>query len=98
MIKTSHSANLKGLIIAKAKTILRGIDDEEYLNKEFEREFQAYWNIKYCSKDKPQEIGLCLVDFQNLQNHRGIFGQARTQFCQADFLQLLPARYVFGLH
>lgn len=59
-------------LIAKAKTILRGIDDEEYLNKEFEREFQAYWNIKYCSKDKPQEIGLCLVDFQNIQNLKAI--------------------------
>jgi|SRR5690554_837273 len=59
-------------LISDAKKILRDVDDEDYLNDEFEREFQAYWDIQYSSKDKSQEIGLSLIDFQNFQNLKGI--------------------------
>ncbi|WP_407475455.1 ThiF family adenylyltransferase [Elizabethkingia anophelis] len=59
-------------LIAKTKIILRGIDDENYLKTEFEREFLAYWNITYSKNEKSQEIGLCLVDFQNFENLKGI--------------------------
>lgn len=59
-------------LISDAKKILRGIDHEDYLTNEFEREFQAYWNIQYSSKDKAQEIGLSLIDFDNFENLKGI--------------------------
>lgn len=59
-------------LIARAKEILRCIDDEKLLIDEFEREFQAYWNIQYSNKDKSQEIGLSLIDFDNFENLKGI--------------------------
>ncbi|MDO5636497.1 MAG: E2/UBC family protein [Myroides sp.] len=59
-------------LISDAKKILRGVDDENYLNDEFEKEFQAYWDIQYSSKDKSQEIGLSLIDFDNFENLKGI--------------------------
>lgn len=59
-------------LISKAKKILREIDDEDYINSEFEREFRAYWDIKYSSKDSSQEIGLCLIDFHDFKNLKGI--------------------------
>jgi len=58
--------------ISDAKKILRGVDDENYLNDEFEKEFQAYWDIQYSSKDKSQEIGLSLIDFDNFENLKAI--------------------------
>ncbi|WP_121964997.1 ThiF family adenylyltransferase [Myroides sp. N17-2] len=59
-------------LISNAKKILRGADDENYLNGEFEKEFQAYWDIQYSSKDKSQEIGLALIDSDNFENLKGI--------------------------
>src|SRR5690554_1642566 len=59
-------------LISKAKEILRCVDDEELLINEFEREFQAYWNIQYSSKDKSQELGISLIDFENFENLKGI--------------------------
>lgn len=59
-------------LIARAKDILRCINHEELLIEEFEREFQAYWNIQYSNKDKTREIGLSLIDFDNFENLKGI--------------------------
>lgn len=59
-------------LVSDAKKILRDVDDEDYLNDEFEREFQAYWNIQYSNKDKSQEIGFSLIDFDNFENLKGI--------------------------
>lgn len=59
-------------LISKAKEILRCVDEEELIINEFEREFQAYWNIQYSSKDKSQELGLSLIDFENFENLKGI--------------------------
>src|SRR5690606_6723203 len=59
-------------LISRIKEVLRCIDEEELLINEFEREFQAYWNIQYSSKDKSQEIGLSLVNFENIENLKGI--------------------------
>lgn len=59
-------------VISDAKKILRGKDDENYLKEEFEREFTSYWNINYDEKKKLKEIGLSLVDFENLKDIKGI--------------------------
>lgn len=59
-------------LIARTKVILRGLDDDKYLKTEFEREFLAYWNITYNKNEKSEEIGLCLIDFQNFENLKGI--------------------------
>lgn len=59
-------------LIAKTKVILRSVDDDNYLNTEFEREFSAYWNITYTKNEKSQERGLCIIDFQNFENLKAI--------------------------
>lgn len=59
-------------LISDAKKILRGIDDENYLVEEFEREFTAYWNINYNEKNKLKEIGLSLIDFENFKDIKAV--------------------------
>lgn len=59
-------------LIAKSKIILRGKNDVSYLKEEFEREFLAYWNIKYSNKEKTSETGICLIDSQHFQNLKAI--------------------------
>ncbi|WP_417431679.1 E2/UBC family protein [Halpernia sp.] len=67
-----HIPNLVLNLISDAKKILRGKDDKDYLREEFEREFTAYWNINYSEKNELREIGLCLVDFENLNNIKAV--------------------------
>lgn len=64
--------NLALSLISDAKKILRGKDDEDYLKEEFDREFTAYWNINYNENNKFKEVGLCLIDFENLNNIKAV--------------------------
>lgn len=59
-------------LLSDAKKIIRGIDDVEYLNKEFEREFQAYWDISYSKRDKTKTLGLSLINAKKFDKLKGI--------------------------
>ncbi len=49
-------------LIEKAKSIIRIKQDLNSTSLEFQREFYAYWGIKYSTKDKEMEKGLSLLN------------------------------------
>ncbi|WP_392447030.1 ThiF family adenylyltransferase [Capnocytophaga canis] len=71
-------------LLGDAKKIIRGIDDVEYINKEFEREFQAYWDIAYSKRDKTKVLGLSLINVEGFNNLKGI--RFIDKFSAYDFL------------
>ncbi|SEL23449.1 ThiF family adenylyltransferase [Parapedobacter koreensis] len=48
--------------VRRAKEIIRIKDDAEEMRVEFEREFQAYWSVKYSTKDEILLTGFSLID------------------------------------
>lgn len=71
-------------LLGDAKKIIRGIDDVEYINKEFEREFQAYWDIAYSKRDKTKVLGLSLINVEGFNSLKGI--RFIDKFSAYDFL------------
>lgn len=48
--------------VRRAKEIIRLKGDAEEMRVEFEREFQAYWSVKYSTKDEILLTGFSLID------------------------------------
>lgn len=70
-----NSENLPEIVvdlIRRTKEILRKKDDSQYCQNEFRREFFAYWELNYSNSDQIQNIGLCLIDFNSLENLKAI--------------------------
>lgn len=50
------------LMVSKAKKIIRDSGDIDYKNKEFTREFKAYWELKYSKNDISLNLGFHTIN------------------------------------
>jgi len=59
-------------IVHQAKEIIKNSEDNEYLEREFKREFKAYWELEYKKHDKTSKSGLHLLNSLDPELIKGI--------------------------
>ena len=82
--ETDYLPQITLKLISQSKKILRKKDDDNYLKEEFEREFFAYWNVNYNENESFQDLGLCLINFNDFKNIKAI--KFKNKFAHYDYL------------